>query len=102
MGSLPLDSVCYDGPLLRRISELHVWAVREGLCGTAPATLFEGLCRRLAGAGVPLWRAVMTPVRRERPVVQPTDWPHGGNPNELFDGRPRRAARAFINFVPHG
>jgi adenylate cyclase len=36
---------------------LHVWAVREGLCGTAPATLFEGLCRRLAGAGVPLWRA---------------------------------------------
>jgi hypothetical protein len=52
MGSLPLDSVCYDGPLLRRISELHVWAVREGLCGTAPATLFEGLCRRLAGPGL--------------------------------------------------
>jgi hypothetical protein len=41
-------------------------------------------------------------LRRERPVVQPTVRAHGGDSNELFDGLPRRAARAFINFVPHG
>lgn len=56
MELLPLESG-YDGPFQRRISELQVWAVRAGLRGTAPATLFEDLCRRLAGAGVPLWRA---------------------------------------------
>jgi adenylate cyclase len=31
--------------------------VREGLCGAAAAALFDGLCRRLVTAGVPLWRA---------------------------------------------
>jgi hypothetical protein len=41
----------------QQIVELHIWAAREGLRGTAPATLFEGLCRRLVDAGVPLWRA---------------------------------------------
>jgi adenylate cyclase len=46
-----------DDPLGRKIIELHVWAVREGLRGTAAAALFEGLCRRLVSAGLPLWRA---------------------------------------------
>ena len=50
-------TVSYDAPLGQQIVELHIWAVREGLRGTAPATLFEGLCRRLVDAGVPLWRA---------------------------------------------
>ena len=39
-----------------RIVDIHVWAVREGLCGTEPATLFMGLCR-LVDTGVPVWRA---------------------------------------------
>ena len=41
----------------RRIVDIHVWAVREGLRGTEPAILFMGLCQRLVDAGVPVWRA---------------------------------------------
>ena len=40
-----------------RITELHLWAVREGLRRAPAAALFEDFCRRLAAAGVPLWRA---------------------------------------------
>jgi hypothetical protein len=40
-----------------RITELHLWAVREGLRRAPAATLFEDFCRRLAAAGVSLWRA---------------------------------------------
>src|SRR5215471_9783694 len=46
----------FDDPLGRKIIELHVWAVGEGLRGTEAAPLFDGLCQRLVGAGVPLWR----------------------------------------------
>ena len=41
----------------RRIVDIQVWAVREGLRRTEPTTLFMGLCQRLADAGVPVWRA---------------------------------------------
>jgi adenylate cyclase len=56
---LPTPSLMesYDGPLGRKIIELHVWAVGEGLHGTDAAPLFDGLCQRLVDAGVPLWRA---------------------------------------------
>src|SRR5215472_2243190 len=47
-------------------------------------------------------RTGMSETRRKRPVVRPTVRPHGGGSDEPFDGLPRRAARAFINFVPHG
>ena len=40
-----------------RIRELQLWAVGEGLRRAPAATLFEDFCRRLAAAGVPLWRA---------------------------------------------
>ena len=46
----------FDDPLGRKIVELHVWAVGEGLRGTEVAPLFDGLCQRLVIAGVPLWR----------------------------------------------
>ena len=46
-----------DAPHGQRIIELHVWAVRQGLLGIGAAELFEGFCRRLALAGVRLWRA---------------------------------------------
>ena len=49
--------ISFDAPLGRRIIELHVWAVRQGLLGAAAEELFAGFCRRLADAGVPLWRA---------------------------------------------
>jgi adenylate cyclase len=54
MPSLPQS---FDGPLGQKIIELHVWAVGEGLRGADAAALFDGLCQRLVGAGVPLWRA---------------------------------------------
>ena len=47
----------FDVPAGGRIIGIHVWAVREGLRGTEPATLFMGLCQRLVDAGVPVWRA---------------------------------------------
>ncbi len=47
----------FDGPLGRKIIDLHIWAVEEGLRGTEAAPLFDGFCRRLVDAGVPLWRA---------------------------------------------
>src|SRR5437660_850150 len=49
-------SIDYGGIVGRRIIELHVWAVRQGLLGIAAAELFDGFCRRLIAAGVPLWR----------------------------------------------
>src|SRR5258705_1089462 len=54
MPPLPLS---FDGPLGQKIIELHVWAVGEGLRGVDASLVFDGLCRRLVGAGVPLWRA---------------------------------------------
>jgi adenylate cyclase len=41
----------------KRMTELHLWAVREGLRRAPAATLFEDFCHRLAAAGVPLLRA---------------------------------------------
>jgi adenylate cyclase len=54
---MPPLPVSFDGPLGQRIIELHVWAVGEGLRGADAAALFDSLCQRLVGAGVPLWRA---------------------------------------------
>jgi len=48
--------ISLDAPLGRRIIDLHVWAVRQGLLGTAAEELLAGFCRRLTDAGVPLWR----------------------------------------------
>ena len=47
----------FDSALGQKIIELHVWAVRQGLDGTPAELLLDGLCQRLVGAGVPLWRA---------------------------------------------
>jgi adenylate cyclase len=52
--------ISYDAPLGRQIVELHIWAVRQGLLGTAAAELFDGFCQRLVVAGVPLWRGFAT------------------------------------------
>jgi adenylate cyclase len=52
-----LRPISFEAPLGRRIIDLHVWAVRQGLSGAAAEELFAGFCRRLADAGVPLWRS---------------------------------------------
>ena len=49
-GPLPIS---FDAPLGRRIIDLHVWAVRQGLLGVTAQELFAGFCRRLADVGVP-------------------------------------------------
>jgi adenylate cyclase len=49
--------ISFDAPLGQRIIEMHVWAVRQGLRGTAASELFDGFCQRLVLAGLPLWRA---------------------------------------------
>jgi len=49
--------ISYDGPLGRRIIELHIWAVRQGLLGATAEELFDGLCQCLVTAGLPIWRA---------------------------------------------
>ena len=54
---LPRLPQSFDDPLGRKIIELHVWSVGEGLRGKEAALLFDGLCQRLVIAGVPLWRA---------------------------------------------
>jgi adenylate cyclase len=82
--------ISFDGPLGRRIIELHVWAVRQGLLGTAATELFDGFCRRLIFAGVPLWRgyAAMRTLHpqwggygytwwRDLDVVQPEQYERG-------------------------
>jgi adenylate cyclase len=52
----PPHEIDYDSALGRRVVELHVWAVSEGLRGAAADALFDGFCQRLVIAGVPLWR----------------------------------------------
>jgi adenylate cyclase len=48
--------VSFDNALGQKIIELHVWAVEQGLRGTRADVLLDGLCQRLVGADVPLWR----------------------------------------------
>jgi adenylate cyclase len=56
LSAMPSRPRSFDGPLGQKIIELHVWAVGEGLRGVDASSLFDGLCQRLVGAGVPLWR----------------------------------------------
>jgi adenylate cyclase len=46
----------FDSALGRKIIELHVWAVRQGLDGAPADMLLDGLCKRLVEAGVPVSR----------------------------------------------
>jgi adenylate cyclase len=53
----PLHVLSLDPALGRKIIDVHIWAVRQGLRGAAVDELFDGFCQRLVIAGVPLWRA---------------------------------------------
>ena len=46
----------FDDALGRRIIDMHIWAVREGLRGADAYELFDGYCQRLVIHHVPLWR----------------------------------------------
>jgi adenylate cyclase len=88
--------ISYDGPLGRRIIELHVWAVRQGLLAATAEELFDGFCRRLVSTGVPLWRsyAAMRTLhpqwggygyswRRELDAIEPQQFGREPGPNWL-------------------
>jgi len=79
------------------------WSFASGDAWQSCAAAYEHrLPRKPSGALPPCPSQSSAVGRQERPVVQPTVRPHGGDSNELFDGLPRQAARAFIDFVPHG
>src|SRR5260221_12664392 len=52
----PPERRTFDDALGRRIVDLHIWAVHEGLRGATAYELFDGFCQRLVAAGVRLWR----------------------------------------------
>src|SRR5205085_4664550 len=83
--------ISFDAPLGQRIIELHVWAVRQGLLGTAASELFDGFCQRLVFGGFPLWRAsaatrTLHPQwggygylwRRDLNAIEPSQFERGG------------------------
>ncbi len=87
----PGERRTFDDALGRRIVDLHIWAVHEGLRGVAAYDLFDGFCQRLVVAGVPLWRAfagtqTLHPQwrgygytwRRDLNAIQPQQFAHGG------------------------
>jgi len=53
----PLHVLNLDPAIGRKIIDVHIWAVREGLRGVGVDELFDGFCQRLVIAGLPLWRA---------------------------------------------
>src|SRR5215471_12164252 len=57
MRSKPLIATAPSVKTDELITELHLWAVHEGLRRTPTGSMFEDFCRRLVAAGVPLWRA---------------------------------------------
>jgi len=80
----------FDDALGRRIVQLHVWAVREGLRGATAYELFDGYCQRLVDGGVALWRGfaatrTLHPQwrgygytwRRDLNAIQPSQFGHG-------------------------
>lgn len=91
-----IPPLSFDAPLGRKIVALHVWAVGEGLRGAEAAALFDEFCRRLAAAGVPLWRA-FTGMRtlhpqwsgygytwwRDQGAVEPEQFPRGESYQQL-------------------
>ena len=53
----PLHVLNLDPALGRKIIDVHIWAVRQGLRGIGVDELFDGFCQQLVIAGLPLWRA---------------------------------------------
>jgi adenylate cyclase len=91
----------FDGPLGRRVIDLHVWAVEQGLLGATAYDLFDGFCQRLVIHGVPLWRAhvameTLHPQwsgygftwRRALNAIQPEQYAHGTFDEEIWVSSP--------------
>jgi adenylate cyclase len=85
-----LQVATFDDALGRRIIEMHIWAVREGLRGADAYHLFDGYCQRLVIDGFPLWRGhtameTLHPQwggygftwRRDLNAIEPEQYAHG-------------------------
>jgi adenylate cyclase len=99
----PLQIRTFDDALGRRIIELHVWAVREGLRGATAYDLFDGFCQRLVVDGVALWRgyAAMQTLhpqwsgygytwRRDLNAIQPEQFAHDSETAPNWENSPLR------------
>ena len=87
----------FDDALGRRIVDMHIWAVREGLRGADAYHLFDGYCQRLVIDGMPLWRAhaameTLHPQwngygytwRRDLNAIEPENYSHGDENEQIF------------------
>jgi adenylate cyclase len=94
----------FDDALGRRIVDVHIWAVREGLRGADAYELFDGYCQRLVVHGTPLWRAhtameTLHPQwsgygytwRRDLNAIAPENYPHGVDNEEMWVASPFHA-----------
>jgi adenylate cyclase len=88
---LPSRLSSFDNALGRKIIDLTVWAVRQGLDGASADILLDGFCQRLVDAGIPLLRAfvgmrTLHPQwagygytwRRDLDAVEPAQFERGG------------------------
>ena len=99
----PFDDVArlhlktFDDALGHDIVETHMWAVREGLRGASAYDLFDGYCQRLVIRGTPLWRghASMETLhpqwngygytwRRDLNAIEPAQYAHGGQDEQIW------------------
>jgi adenylate cyclase len=80
----------FDDALGRRIIDINIWAMREGLRGAGAYELFDGYCQLLVVCGAPLWRAhvameTLHPQwsgygytwRRDLNAIEPEQYAHG-------------------------
>ena len=87
----------FESALARKVVDIHIWAVKEGLRGAAAPELFDGYCQRLAVHGAPLWRAhaameTLHPQwsgygvtwRRDLNAIAPESYPHGGDDEPIW------------------
>jgi adenylate cyclase len=97
----PVLRQTFDDALGRRIVNLHIWAVEQGLQGADAETLFDGFCQHLVAAGVPLWRGftameTLHPQwsgytytwRRDLNAIEPGAWERAEGPAEGFEDSP--------------
>jgi adenylate cyclase len=82
----------FDDALGRRIIDFNIWALDEGLQGTATRALFDAFCQRLVTSGFPLWRGyaagrTLHPQwagygyhwRRDLNAIEPLQFKHGSD-----------------------
>jgi adenylate cyclase len=87
----------FESPHVRRIVDIHIWAMEEGLRGATAGDLFDGYCQRLVIAGFPLMRAYISTQtlhpqwsgygytwRRDLNAVHYQQYARGGGDSEIW------------------